>query len=140
MHLANMWSSHWQNRGSVVVDGWQIFGEDAREANFSDVTTNLLKELETRETGAVQTSRLRCHLRIGRLESLLHRLRVHLIKILDSLVLILKSKGVPGGKSSILPASDDNRVGSCRKTINYHSRAAILGRAINTTRKIKTLG
>ena len=84
------------------MDGWQIFGEDAREANFSHVTTNLLKELETRETGAVQTSRLRCHLRIGRLESLLHRLRVHFIKILNSLVLILKSKGVPGGKSSIL--------------------------------------
>ena len=87
MHLANMWSSRWKNRGSFVVDGWQIFGEDAREANISHVTTNLLKELETRETGAVQTSRLRCHLRIGRLESLLHRLRVHLIKILDSLVL-----------------------------------------------------
>ena len=29
------------------MDGWQIFGEVAREANFSRVTTNLLKELET---------------------------------------------------------------------------------------------
>ena len=76
MHLANMWSSRWKNRGSVVVAGWQIFGEDAREANFSRVTTNLLKGLETREAGAVQTSRLRCHLRIGRFESLSHRLGV----------------------------------------------------------------
>ena len=114
MHLANMWSSRWKNRESVVVDGWQILGEDAREANFSHVTANLLKELETRETGAVQTSRLRCHLRIERFESLLHRLGVHFIKILNSWALILKSKGVPGGKSSRLPASDDNRGGSCR--------------------------